>query len=292
MIRGLHTAASGMLAGQRRQDALISNMSNAHTIGFKEDETVLRSFPEEMLLARTRDAQGLEINGTKVQLPSHLQPMIGSLASAVYTHEAAPRFSAGLIQRTDKPLDVAIERDALNIGDGRTATVLFAVQNQNGGTYYTRDGRWTVNDAGELTTFSGARILDADNDPILVGGNQVQIDPSGRVALIDPNDPDNIEEYQLGLVMIENPAATLVKGENGYFRTANGAALPLIDPDAPDMAEWQFVVTQGAIEGSNVNVTRTMTQMIETMRYYEANQKVLQATDRTLEKAVTEIGRV
>lgn len=291
MIRGLHTAASGMLAGQRRQDALINNMSNAHTVGFKEDEAALRSFPE-MLLARTRDAQGLEINGTQVQLPTRIQPPIGSIAGGVYTHELIPRFSAGLIQRTEQALDVAIERDALNLVDGRTATLLFAVQNQNGDTYYTRDGRWTVNDAGELATYSGARILDVDNNPILVAGYHVEIDPSGRVRLIDPNDPDNIDEYQLGLVMIENPSATLVKGENGYFRTADGAALPLIEPDDPDMADWQYMITQGAIEGSNMNVTRTMTQMIETMRYYEANQKVLQATDRTLEKAVTEIGRV
>ncbi len=288
MIRGLHTAASGMLAGQRRQDTLINNLSNAHTVGFKEDEAVLRSFPE-MLLSRVRDAQGLEINGTKVQLPASAKTPIGSISGAVYAHELTPRFTAGLIQRTDQPLDVAIERDARNITDGRVASLFFSVRNQNGETYYTRDGRWTVNDAGELSTYSGALLLDEDQNPIAAGGNHVEIHPNGRVVLIDPNDPDNREEFLLGLVMSENPAAELIKGENGFFRTANGAQLPLIDPDD---ADWQYMLTQGAIEGSNVNVTRTMTQMIETMRYYEANQKVLQATDRTLEKAVTEIGRV
>lgn len=276
MIRGLHTAASGMLAGQRRQETLVNNLSNAHTVGFKEDETTLRSFPE-MLVERMRDQQA---------------GVAGPLSSSVYTHEIAPRFTTGLIQRTDKPLDVAIERDALNVADGRAATLLFAVQNANGAVQYTRDGQWTVNNDGYLATYSGARVLDSTGEPILVADRQVTIDSRGRVVLTDPNEPDNIEEIQLGLVMLDNPRATLVKGEQGYFQTGDGNALALTDPDDPNLADWQYMLTQGAIEGSNVNVTRTMTQMIENMRYYEANQRVLQATDRTLEKATTEIGRV
>lgn len=49
---------------------------------------------------------------------------------------------------------------------------------------------------------------------------------------------------------------------------------------------------QGFIESSNVDVTQTMTEMMSTFRLYEANQKVLQAYDRSIEKTVNEVGRV
>ena len=45
------------------------------------------------------------------------------------------------------------------------------------------------------------------------------------------------------------------------------------------------------IEKSNVDPTMTMTNMMENVRLYEANQKVLQAYDRSLE-LLNSIGRV
>jgi len=52
------------------------------------------------------------------------------------------------------------------------------------------------------------------------------------------------------------------------------------------------VVRQGYLEQSNVNSINEMINMITIMRSYEANQKILQAQDGTLEKAVNEIGVV
>ncbi|WP_319023475.1 flagellar basal body protein [Peribacillus frigoritolerans] len=37
MLRGFYTAASGMLAQQRRTELLTNNMSNANTTGYKAD---------------------------------------------------------------------------------------------------------------------------------------------------------------------------------------------------------------------------------------------------------------
>ncbi|MGE5578114.1 MAG: flagellar basal body protein [Syntrophothermus sp.] len=44
MIRGLYTAASGMLAEARRNDVIANNLANVDTTGFKKDTTVIRSF--------------------------------------------------------------------------------------------------------------------------------------------------------------------------------------------------------------------------------------------------------
>jgi flagellar basal-body rod protein FlgF len=51
-------------------------------------------------------------------------------------------------------------------------------------------------------------------------------------------------------------------------------------------------IVQGFLEQSNVNIIKEMVDMITVMRSYEASQKVLQAQDGTLEKAVNEVGMV
>lgn len=287
MIRGLYTAGSGMLAGQRKQDTLINNLTNAETAGFKRDEVALRSFPE-LLVQRIRDQEGPQVPGTTISLPVRPATPIGPLSGGVYAHELIPRFETGMLQMTNNPLDVAIERDLYDDTTRARASLFFAVRLPNGEAYYTRDGRWTVNDAGELTTYGGVHILDEDGAPIVIGNNRVEISANGILTLIDPDDVTNTTDVRLGLFMSETPATQLIKGEHGYFRTAEGQALTPYDPTS----DWSFNLVQGAYEGSNVDITHTWTQMIETMRYYEANQKVLQATDRTLEKAATEIGRV
>ena len=51
-------------------------------------------------------------------------------------------------------------------------------------------------------------------------------------------------------------------------------------------------ITQGALEESNVNVVRELTEMIVNMRSFEANQRVIGNIDRTLDKLINEGGRV
>lgn len=54
----------------------------------------------------------------------------------------------------------------------------------------------------------------------------------------------------------------------------------------------QFSLQQGMLEQSNVDASRTMTDMMTAYRAFEANQKVLQAYDHSMEKTVNEIRKV
>ena len=51
-------------------------------------------------------------------------------------------------------------------------------------------------------------------------------------------------------------------------------------------------VDQGCIEASNVNVVTEMVKMITISRAYQAGQKVINAEDSTLDKAVNQVGKV
>src|SRR6478672_2693234 len=96
MLRGIDTAASGMIALQRKQNALTNNLANVETPGFKQDSSPLRSFPE-MLLERIRQS---EISGET--------PKIGTLSMGVYNQETIPLFSQGSLVNSNMPFDVAI----------------------------------------------------------------------------------------------------------------------------------------------------------------------------------------
>ena len=48
----------------------------------------------------------------------------------------------------------------------------------------------------------------------------------------------------------------------------------------------------GHLEASNVNVVSEMVTLIAVQRAYEANQRVIQAHDQALERAVNDIGAV
>ena len=51
-------------------------------------------------------------------------------------------------------------------------------------------------------------------------------------------------------------------------------------------------IAQGSLETSNVNTVEEMVALIENMREFEADQKVIRAMDDTLGGAVNQVGRV
>ena len=53
-----------------------------------------------------------------------------------------------------------------------------------------------------------------------------------------------------------------------------------------------YSIKQGYVEGSNVDYISSVTEMMETVKEFEANQKVIQTIDSTLRQIANEIGSV
>ncbi|MCF6093250.1 flagellar hook-basal body protein [Microaerobacter geothermalis] len=284
MIRGLYTAASGMIALQRRQEVLTNNIANVNTPGFKADNSVMRSFPE-MLIQRIRDNQTVPLSNRTLTVGQ--AALLGRMNTGVYLQETIPQFTQGDLLNTGNELDFAIYDDALPVDPdtGVKPKVFFAVQDREGNIRYTRNGRFTIDGAGQLVTSEGNLVLDELNQPILIGDQPFKVGDDGLVT-INPDGDNPQVPVMLNLVMVNNPYS-LVKEGNGLYRWEGQQALqPLAQGQLP------VQIKQGFIEGSNVDATKSMAEMIETVRAFEANQKVIQAYDRSLEKAVNEIGRV
>ena len=266
MMRGFYTAASGMFAQQRRTEMLTNNMANANTPGYKADQSSVRAFPE--MLLRRFDAPSSQAGG-RVALP--MNRLVGSLNTGTYLQEVSPRFTQGDLRQTDRQTDLALT-------DAAGGTVFFTVD-QNGDTKYTRNGSFTLDPEGLLTTGSGWPVLDENGNRIRLASDQFTVDSNGVIR------EGGAEVARLGIAVANNPLE-LIKEGSGLYRTEDGNALPAANQNA------QYSVSQGFVEGSTVDVSRSMTDMLAAYRTFEANQKILQAYDRSMEKAVNEIGRV
>lgn len=277
MLKGFYTAASGMIAQQRRTEMLSNNLANANTPGYKADQSSLRSFPE-LLLSR----MNYETIPVSKKLAWNALTPIGKLQTGVYVQETNPLFSQGDLKQTDLKTDIALVNGNLPINQatGQPGSVFFTVQNGNGEPRYTRNGNFTVDGQGFLTTPSGYYVLDENNQRIQLQSDQFVVSDNGAVL------ENNRQVARLGVAYSNNPSGQLVKEGDGLFR-ANAALA-----NAYNTNNVGFALKQGYIEGSNVDEGQTMTEMLATYRSFEANQKVLQAYDQSMGKAVNEVGKI
>lgn len=251
MIRGLYTAASGMLASMRRMEFVTNNLANAQTVGFKQDRAALSTFDEVMVLQ----------NGV-VAPPSNSQ--LGELGMASIAEEPMIDFTQGALQETGRALDMAIE------GPG-----FFTVRTPDG-IRYTRDGGFTRDASGRMTTSEGHLVLGVDGNPITIPGGRLTVDPTGAMRV------DNQPIGQIGLVEFSLDQPLKKVGSNQF--------VPRVDGDQPTPSAAS-AVHQSFIEVSNVDMAGAQTTMLELQRAYQAGQRLIQYQDELLGRAVNEIAK-
>ncbi|GAB4073182.1 flagellar hook-basal body complex protein FlhO [Barrientosiimonas marina] len=266
MLRGFYTAASGMIAQQRQQEALSNNITNAQTPGYKADQPAMRAFPE-MLMQQMGNKQVPTEEGLNL---SEQKP-IGSMHTGVYTQETIPDQSQGDLRNTGTSTDLALVNGEL---PDDTGGVFFTVQNAEGEERYTRNGSFTVDNDGFLATSQGYRVLDEAGNPVQTDNKDFTVDGAGNLQTDDETTP-------LGIAYTDDVAA-MVKEGNDVFAGDTEAA----------PAGAGYTVKQGSLEQSNTDPAQSMTQMMEGYRLFETNQRVLKAYDQSMGKAVSEIARL
>ncbi len=174
-------------------------------------------------------------------------------------------FDAGPLMFTGRSLDVAVQ------GSG-----WLAVRLPDGSEAYTRAGSLDVNVNGELQTKSGHTVM-GDGGPIAIPpDNNIEIAPDGTVSIISTfGTPNNVNP--VGRLKLVNPGdGELVRGEDGLFRLRSGQPAP---------ADENVRVASGTLEGSNVNVTDAMVNLISLSRQFELQIKMMQTADQNAQRA-------
>lgn len=277
MFKGFYTVGSGMIAQQRRTEMLANNMANANTPGFKAEQSSIRSFPDMLM-------SNLDGNHIPTQKGLNLRGLtqVGDLSTGVYMQETMPSFIQGALRETNMTTDIALIDGNLPIDEatGMPGAIFFKLDNGNGTEAYTKNGNFTIDANGFLTNPSGYYVLDVNSQWIQLQNDDFAVSSNGDVM------ENGVPVATLGVAFAEQPGA-LAKTGNGLFTNAAGNL-----PEAQNAAGVGYSFQQGYLESSNVDAGKTMTDMLAAYRAFEANQKILQAYDRSMEKAVNEIGRV
>ncbi len=125
------------------------------------------------------------------------------------------------------------------------------------GTRYTRDGSFQSNGSGQL--------VDQFGNPVLgVNGKPVKLSADGTV------DPSTV-----GCFKLSNPKKV---GDGQFSGTAGG--------------QGSGQVSSGVLEASGVDASRTMIEMMASLRAYEAGQKAISAIDQTLQMAAQQAANI
>lgn len=254
MLRGLYTAASGMLSATVGTDTLAHNLANVNTVGFKGSKLNYQSFPE-MLITRM-GKQGTE--------------SIGSLMTGNQVKGTFINYAPGAMRATGNTFDLALE------GDG-----FFTVKTDKDETYYTRAGNFTMNEEGYLTTMNGDYVQgEAGNIQVNSNQGKVSINRQGEVFI----GQNRVDKLKIG--RFENNQMLEKVGDTFYKET------PVSKPLTPQPGDKRgYSIHQGTLEESNVNAVSELVNNIQGLRLYEALQKNIHIHNETLGKAVNEVGR-
>lgn len=255
MLKGLYTAAAGMLSTDMSVDTIANNLANVNTVGFKGSRVNFKTFPE-MMIRKISELGDKEVGG---------------IATGNQVFETFVSQMPGTLHQTGNTFDLAIQ------GDG-----YFTVKSNTGDTFYTRAGNFRVDDQGYLTTIDGLKVQGKQGDILLnLDEGPFNFTPSGELTAKGRN------VAQVQVTRFEDNQSLSKVTASLYSATPASRELP--ESGATGAAGYS--ISQGFVEESNVNPVSELVNTIQGQRLYEALQKNIHMHSETLQKAVNEVGR-
>lgn len=260
----LQSASTALTALNTQLDVVAHNLANVNTAGFKGSRVNFQD-----LLYVERAQPGVE-NAAGDSRPIGLYVGLGVKVSGTQFD-----MGTGPALATNRPLDAMIDGEGFyqfDLGDGRLG--------------YSRAGNFVLNRDGEFVMASdpGKRL----EPPISVGDlvEQVEIANDGTVYVLRAGETEPEEVGRIELATFANTAGLEPLGGNLFAETA-GSGPPTVGPAGE---ENRGSLIQGMLEGSNVDPTRELIELIRTQRAFEMNSQSIRAADETL-RSVAQLRR-
>ncbi|HVE21985.1 MAG TPA: flagellar hook-basal body complex protein [Acidocella sp.] len=217
------------------------------------------------LQAITADMQATSANLANVQTTGY-SAVQAAVEAAPYTGSNAPGgadavaltpnpdLSAGPLQHTGSPLDVAVSGDAW-----------LEVQTPAGNAI-SRNGSLQITNAGILADNAGNPVLSTTGQPIsLPRLAKLEIGADGTVSGVPANSTSGQSQVYGQINIVATPPGTLTPLSGAMFAAPAGA----LQPAATGTLE------QGYLNGSNVDPTKTMINMIADSRSYQVQSNLM-----------------
>ena len=246
----LGISRSGMNSLQKNLDNVANNIANVNTNGYQTQTTHFKE-----LINNAVSTEEVYFSGNAAQYGWS----VGSSATT------GTSFGQGVLTASSQPLDMAIQ-----------GTGFFGVRNGNNELLLTRAGNFQLDAEKGLVTSDGYPVAMTTMVPANQWPNaqNIQIDSAGRVMT-----QQNGQAVLLGQLTLYNPTNMndLVPVGSQLFQTQN-AQLTSSQADPTAFG----TINQHYLEGSNVDLAGSMTELLTTQRAYALNTKAMQTTDDML----------
>ncbi|ARK32726.1 flagellar hook-basal body protein [Halalkalibacter krulwichiae] len=253
---------------QRKMDTISHNLANSNTTGFKRREATFSD-----LLFQQVHTQPNAQNEVGRLTPNGIR--VGSGAKIA---ETALRLEQGPFINTDRELDFAIT-------DKNHFFRIQTMENGNPVERLSRDGTFYFSEnpgnPNQLTivTSNGDFVLDQNGDRITLPLNfqSISLNEEGQLLVtLTDGTVENIGEF--GLTRVLKPQLLDSIGDQLY-RLPNFAALGLAAGDVLEAAAVNGRVSQGTLEGSNVDLGNEMNELMMAQRHYQFNSRAISMAD-------------
>jgi flagellar basal-body rod protein FlgF len=174
-------------------------------------------------------------------------------------------FSPAPLTATGRPLDVAVQ------GKG-----WIAVQLRDGSEAYTRNGSLQIDENGVLQTHNGFNVSGGGGPISIPIDTQVSIAEDGTITAV-PTSNRLTQSSPIARIKLVNPEESqLQRGADGLFRLKDGSEAD---------ADPKVKLASRYLEGSNVNPSEAMVEMIAIARQFDAQMKLLQNAESNSQQA-------
>ncbi|MCR9072059.1 MAG: flagellar basal-body rod protein FlgF [Alphaproteobacteria bacterium] len=237
MENSIYIGLSRQAALRRQMSQVANNIANMNTTGFKRELMIYQAYETKIPFTQTNDF--------------------------VIDRGSAIDHSPGAMRLTGNTFDLAIDGPGyFQVDDGT-------------GTFYTRNGTFSLDENNQLVTNQGYQVLDAGGEPIFVprSDEKIVIESDGSVRLGD-------DVYgRIAVVEFDNMIGV---------RKVRGS---LFESDELPRPAENSEVQQGLIETSNVSPILELTNMIEVSRAYDSVKNMISSENDRTKQALERLAR-
>ncbi|MEK4712113.1 flagellar hook-basal body protein [Sporosarcina sp. FSL K6-5500] len=271
MIRTMTTATNTLSQLQSQMDIIGNNLANISTNGYKASDAKF----QEMLYQ--------QFNNDKADTAPRQSPTGIRYGSGAVLGQSQMNWKAGSLQMTGRELDFALT----------TPKQYFNVLMPDGGgeqTVYTRQGNFYVSPVANgqvmLVNGDGYPVANSAGLPITFSDNVTNytVNPGGNLQLT--NADETTQTIELAVTVMERPNLMQRLSGTNFALPENLADLGVTQQQV--LTELQgaarnVIGLEGqALEASNVNSQKEMTDLISVQRNYQFNARAVTLADQML----------
>lgn len=266
------TATNTLSQNQQNLDVISNNISNMNTAGYKAKQA---NFQELLYQQYNND----QFDRTVRQSPVGIRYGVGAHLSQIQSNQ-----KQGNLQMTDRDLDVAMTKENLYFN-------VLMPEGEGSRTVYTRKGEFYVspleNGTVMLVNADGYPVADENGNVITMPEDVKSYNVNSSGTLTATYADNSTIQFNLGVTEIHKPQLMEHIEGGSYFGEPNnildlGYALQDVRTNLVGADRTRATMQNGALEMSNVDVSKEMADLIATQRSYQFNSRAITLGDQML----------